>query len=278
MDITCLAFLDDYMTPSRDHDTINHVLEAMRSYGEKWDVRWALDKFRVLSFNSDPGDETWTYEHTTIRAVTQHKYLSVIHSTKKPFWNAHFSEKLMVAQYLFFSLRKSGLLGGRNAPGASLNVVRRMIWQAIDHGRATARSLDYGHGTIRKKLAAFQISVLREVLGLSKSAPILAILGESGDLPDAWRERWKQMQIAKQMLSADPSSIAHKVAQEANTAVPKIGIFLRISKVLADHDDRKRDIADFESKKEIKTWIARRAADEWMRGIAASTRLFKTYA
>ena len=204
--------------------------------------------------------------------------MGVIHSTKRPYWKAHYAEKLRTALFLLYNLRSAGLIGGRNSPAAALGVVRSMIWQTMDYGRATARSLDGDHAGVRKKLEAFQISVLREVLGLSKSAPKLAVFGESGDLPDAWRERRKQMSIAFQMITAESSSVAHRVAMEASSASPKVGLFLRVSNLLAEHDIEARDITDFKNKTEISNWIARRASTEWKEDIAASTRLIDTYA
>ena len=95
----------------------------------------------------------------------------------------------MVATLLLCALRSAGLIGGRNAPGQSLGIIQSMVWQTIDHGRATAHSEEVGHGQVRKQLEAFQVAALREILGLSKVAPKLALFGETGDLPDRWRER-----------------------------------------------------------------------------------------
>ena len=278
VEIMCLSFLDDYMTPTIEDKVINRVLETLRKYGEKWDVTWAPSKFNVLNFNVDPERDALKYGHVPVSAITHHKYLGVIHSTKRPYWKAHYAEKLRTALFLLYNLRSAGLIGGRNSPAAALGVVRSMIWQTMDYGRATARSLDGDHAGVRKKLEAFQISVLRKVRGLSKSAPKLAVFGESGDLPDAWRERRKQMSIAFQMITAESSSVAHRVAMEASSASPKVGLFLRVSNLLAEHDIEARDITDFKNKTEISNWIARRASTEWKEDTAASTRLIDTYA
>ena len=39
VEIACVAFLDDYMTPTRDARVINKVLEALRDYGARWNVQ-----------------------------------------------------------------------------------------------------------------------------------------------------------------------------------------------------------------------------------------------
>jgi hypothetical protein len=277
VEVTCLGFLDDYLTPSRKKETINEALETLRLYGQKWDVRWATEKFTVLSFNSTAEDYTWFYGDVEVSAATQHKYLGVVHSTKKPYWKAHFTEKRMVATLLLCALRSAGLIGGRNAPGQSLGIIQSMVWQTMDHGRATAHSEEVGHGQVRKQLEAFQVAALREILGLSKVAPKLAVFGETGDLPDRWRERRKQLLIGRQMLDSDRSSLPYRVAAEANSAIPKRGLFLRIQNIFESYEGKGRDISDFENKEEIKRWISRRASEEWQRDVAKSTRLFDTY-
>ncbi len=273
VEITCLAFLDDYVTPTRNPRIIDGVLETLREYGNRWDVHWAIKKFRVLCYDIPAGDQGWTYEGSPVHATDHHKYLGVTHSTKKPYWVAHLTEKLGVALFILFGL----LIGGRNAPGAALGVVRSMVWQVLDYGRATAPSATRGHAQIRSKLEAFQLKTLREILGLSNSAPILAVYGESGDLPDIWRERRKQLQIAFQMLSSPQTSLPRKVAREADTAVPKVGLFLRVSEILANHGGTQLRIEDFKSKTEIRRWIDRAAEEEWRGGIAQSSRLTSTY-
>jgi hypothetical protein len=133
VEIACLGFLDDYMTPSRSEEVIGRVLETMRGYSVRWDVHWAISKFRVLCFNTAPATSGWAYEGTPVQTTDQHKYLGVIHSTKKPYWHAHHTEKLAVACFLIVKLRAAGLMGGRNAPGAALEVVRSMVWQVPSH-------------------------------------------------------------------------------------------------------------------------------------------------
>ena len=107
VDLTCLAFLDDDLTPTRDHKIVNEVLGCMQRYGKKWDINWAMDKFRVLSFNTIPSETTWAFANASVAPVTQHKYLGVIHMTQKPFWRAHYTEKIAVAQFILHGLRKA---------------------------------------------------------------------------------------------------------------------------------------------------------------------------
>jgi hypothetical protein len=265
------------MTPSRSEEVIGRVLETMRGYSVRWDVHWAISKFRVLCFNTAPATRGWAYEGTPVQTTDQHKYLGVIHSTKKPFWHAHHTEKLAVACFLIVKLRAAGLMGGRNAPGAALEVVRSMVWQVLDYGRATAPTSTRGHSQIRKKLEALQLRVLREILGLSNSAPKLAVYGETGDLPDSWREKKKQMQIAFRMLNSDQSSIPYRVAREAHAASPKVGLFLRVSQILAEQEGEMKTIDEFKSKAEINRWISRAASGEWKRGVLLSSRIIDTY-
>jgi len=143
-----------------------------------------------------------------------------------------------------------------------------MVLQVLDYGRATAPTSTRGHSRIRKKLEALQLRVLREILGLSNSAPKLAVYGETGDLPDSWREKKKQMQIAFRMLNSDQSSIPYRVAREAHAASPKVGLFLRVSQILAEQEGETKTIDEFKSKAEINRWISRAASGEWKRSPA----------
>jgi hypothetical protein len=147
-----------------------------------------------------------------VQTAKQHKYLGVIHNTQK------------------------NVL-------AALEIVRSMVWQILDYGRAMAPSSARGHAHIRKKLEALQLRVLREILGLSSSSPKLAVYGESGDLPDTWRERRKH-----QMLASDKTSLPYRVAKEANEASPKVGLLYEVSVTLATLGEPGRSVESFRNK------------------------------
>ena len=277
VEIACVAFLDDYMTPTRDARVINKVLEVLRDYGARWDVQWAVTKFRVLRFNGAKSDISWVFDGTPVQTTERHKYLGVTHSTNKPYWTDHYSEKLGVAYFLIVRLRAVGLIGGRNTPAAALEIIRSMVWQMLDYGRATAPSSARGHAQIRKKLEGLQMKVLREILGLSSSSPKLAVHGEYGDLPDIWRERRKQLQIANQMMTSDSTSLPYRVAKEANEASPKVGLLHEVGVILTTLGEPGRTVESFRNKDEVNKWVSRAATAEWRRGVSQSTRLCDTY-
>ena len=62
------------------------------------------------------------------------------------------------------------------------------------------------------------MKTLREVLGVSDSAPKLGVLGETGDLPDRWREILRQIMLAHQMWLAPPGSLPKEIATAALNA------------------------------------------------------------
>ena len=89
---------------------------------------------------------------------------------------------------------------------------------------------------VAKKLEAFQMNTLREILGISKYSAKQGVLGELGELRDVWRERKRQLLVAKQMLSAPKGSLLWALANEGQNASPKLGIF----KLVESFFDRSR--------------------------------------
>ncbi len=88
--------------------------------------------------------------------------------------------KLAAAFLTRLELRRAGLIGGRNAPADSLEIVRAMLctWSTIDHGRGVASSQGPKCKAIAKALNSFQLETLREILGVSKSCRIAGVRGE----------------------------------------------------------------------------------------------------
>ena len=104
---------------------------------------------------------------------------------------------------------------------------------------------------------------LKEVLGASASAARLGVIGESGDLPDIWRERQRQMLVARQMLRAPAGSLPRRMAEGARSGEVKLGIFRLVAEILCEQQTV-RDISSFDSKKSIKEWVRRQATKEWL--------------
>ena len=236
-----------------------------------------MDKFHVLCINAIDAPQKWPFEGGWIESVTSIKYLGVIFEGGLKKWHAHFHEKMAVARFVAFGLRAAGLLGGRNPPAVSLQIVRSMVWATLDHGRAAASSQGPGHEPIAKKLETFQMSLLREVLGLSASARKDGVLGETGELPDVWRERKKQLLVAFQMIHAPEGSLPARIAKAAISACPRRGLFATVELWLANLDTKGRTILDFKSKGDIKQWIWTQASDEWKHRVKESTSLRGTY-
>ena len=128
---------------------------------------------------------------------------------------------------------------------------------------------------MQAKLEIFQLRLLKEILGVSTSAVRTGVFGETGDLPDIWRERQRQLLSARQMLKAPPGSLPGSVARATQSGEGMLGIF-RLAKILEEQGEV-RDIASFASKKSIKSWVWRHASREWLTKAKASTRVGGTY-
>ena len=161
------------------------------------------------------------------------KYLGV-HFDPLRGWSNHFATKRVAGLLARIELRRAGLIGGKNAPADSLEVVRAMIWSVIDYGRGVASSQGPKCKTVAKSLDIFQLETLREILGVSKSCRVAGVRGELGEIPDLWRERKRQLLTARQMLNSPRGSLMEQIARQANRASPKLGIFRVVHKFLEE--------------------------------------------
>ena len=273
--VTCGTFLDDSWIPTREQHIVREVLQALASYGERWAQLWAVNKFKVINFSSTKCPAQWMFRNHWVDTVTEARVLGVLfHATRG--WVPHFAEKLGVARFVAAGLRRAGLLGGRNPPAACLVTVRAMVWATLDYGRIVANLRDPGHKGIQAKIELFQFQILREVLGVSSKAHKLGVIGESGELLDIWRERQRQMLGARQMLKAPPGSLPRRMAEAAQHAEAKLGLFRLVAEILEEQKEV-RDISSFGSKGDIRGWIRKQATQEWRQSVRASSRLMCTY-
>ena len=171
----------------------------------------------------------WLFREQWIDSVTACKYLGV-HFDPVEGWGPHFAKKKAAAILTRLELRRAGLFGGRNAPADSLEVARAR--STIDHGRGVVSSQDHKCKAIAKALDAFQLETLREILGVSKSCRIAGVRGKLGEIPDLWRERKRQMSVARQMLTSPRGGLMEQIARQANNATPKLGIFRTVQNFL----------------------------------------------
>lgn len=272
---SCVSFLDDTCTPSRDHAVIRKVLQSLADYGDRWSQEWAHSKFKVLNIGSAECPKQWSFKDYWVDTVDQAKILGIIFHASRG-WIPHFAEKLGVAAYVLRELRLAGFIGGRNPPSKCLTTVRAMVWAVLDHGRAVANLRDPRHGGIKAKLEKFHFKTLREVLGVSSKAPKLGVTGELGELTDIWRERQKQLLVAKQMLRAPHGSLPQRMADVARQGEAKLGIFRLAAEILNDQQAG-IDISWFNSKRSIKKWVREWASKEWLQRAQASPSLGATY-
>ena len=206
--------------------------------------------------------------------MTTCKYLGV-HFDPKLGWGPHFAKKRAAALLVRLVLRRAGLLGGKNAPADSLEVARSVLWATIDYGRGVASSQGPRCKAVAKALDSFHLETLREILGVSSHSVVAGVRGETGEIPDCWRERMRQLLVARQMLTSPRGGLMERIANQANRASPKLGIFRIVDDFLVE--TKGPPLEDFRSKREIKKWIANKASQEWKARVEGSSRLARTY-
>jgi hypothetical protein len=128
---------------------------------------------------------------------------------------------------------------------------------------------------VAKTLDAFQLETLREILGVSKTCRKAGVRGELGEIPDRWRERIRQLLVARQMLRAPSGGLMEQIARQANSASPKLGVFRIVHSFLEATGGPL--LEDFRSKGAIKRWIYTKALQEWKAKVDESSCLSRTY-
>ena len=273
-ELTCSIYLDDSMIPSHSEDVMRRTLLCLEEYGDRWSQHWSTTKFKMLCMNVSSPPEQWLFKGTWFDTVQAARYLG-IHFDPRGGWGPHFAKKRAAALLLRLELRRAGLFGGKNSPADSLEVARSKLWATIDYGRGTASSQGSKCKTIAKALDSFHLETLREILGVSSTSRKAGVRGETGEIPDAWRERKRQLLTARQMLAAPKGGQMEKVAREANAGTPKLGIFRVVNEFLEEHAGPK--IETFRNKMEIKRWVLTKASEEWKTKVTNSSTLARTY-
>lgn len=277
VEITCATFLDDSVVPTLSEPAARAALRALGDYGLRWSQQWSTPKFKMMCVNVTDPPLQWPSGNHWFDTVTATRYLGVYFDTVDG-WGGHFAMKRAAAILARLELRRAGLFGGRNAPLDSLEVAKAMLWATVDYGRGVASSQGHGCGRAAKALDAFHIGTLREILGVSGCSVKAGVRGELGEIPDVWRERKRQLLVARQMLTSPEGSLMERLARHANASSPKLGIFRTVEKFLQGCSEPTHRLEeDFKSKRAIKDWIHMMASGEWRARIAGSMRLENTY-
>ena len=272
--ITCLVYMDDWVIFAKSDTVTLAVLRALFDYGARWSQSWALDKFNILCFNRPNHPNIWPFGSDTFSSKSHEKWLSVTFSVDFS-WKLHFQSKIKTAYFTTHRMWESGLLGGRNIPAISLDIVQRVVWASLDYGRASTNSEAPGHKTIRDRLALLQAKTLRQVLDSTKSCPRDALFGETGDIPDFWRERRKILNMCHLLLSTPPDSIPGRLA--LSTLEAKIGLMHRGSLLLSELGLPSDTFLRQNAKTLIKQAVLSAVTVEWRLKIQQQHRLALTY-
>ncbi len=118
----------------------------------------------------------------------------------------------------------------------------------IDYGRGVASSQDPRCKAVAKALDSFHLETLREILEVSSHSVVAGVR-----IPDCWRERTRQLLVARQILTSPRGGLMERIANQANRASPKLGIFRIVDDFLVE--TKGPPLEDFRSKGEIKKWI-----------------------
>jgi len=276
--VVCIIFLDDFVLPLDSPEHVRSTLTALWKYGEKWDVSWAVDKFRVLPYNVRNPQAAWRFGPVErVPTESTEKYLAV-HFDISGSWKLHYSKKLTAANLTRREIRQAGLLGGANAPAASLQVVRAVVWPKVDYARPATNINGVGYAMLRRKLDAFTTSTLRWALGASPQSVIAGVIGESGEYTDQQRGDLATLLMVVRMINAPAGSPAYEIIRRC-MRLPRKSIAKRAEDILVRMGlGRKMQVVwAQDAKSRIKAEMRKFAENEWKGEVRESARLQHTY-
>ena len=137
-----------HLIPLDDKEHVQVILDQMQRYGNKWDIIFAPEKFKVLAFG-DINEHFFYLGETKKASERTEKYLSLIIDTKGN-WREHFRQNIKNANSALGALLGAGLLGGSQPVHKALDVAKATVWTIVDSGRLATNYLSESKITRRK--------------------------------------------------------------------------------------------------------------------------------
>ena len=182
--IHSLMFADDVVILANSTEEVQKSLDALLEYCDKWALSVNIDKTKIMRFGRGKR-ETFKYNGQSIAITDQYKYLGIILSSTR--WGFSYSKAIhrlceQAKRESFSMVRKlQSRLSGKLDPETLLHVFDVAITPILTYNAeiwlhsATRTSLNM--------LEKISLSYCKYVLGVGKSTPTAAILGELGRYP-----------------------------------------------------------------------------------------------
>ena len=266
--------MDDLAIPLQSEQQVRDTLQTLYVYSTNWALSFSPEKTKVLCFNVVNPPIAWQFGSTQIPTVHSETCLSVVFTDDRK-WFEHYETKLAKANKAVNILRGSGLIGGKQPVNAVSALVQAKVWPKLDNGRAVADISGRGYKTLRNKIDSFLINLGREILGLSKSAIIDAVLGELG-----WTLNSSRAELLRQrLLTTFASSPQGSLPSLIYNVVTSIPVESRPPLFSQRTDAQNVFQYDFSQngKRHLKRQFREWASNEWADRVADQPRLIPAY-
>jgi hypothetical protein len=212
--LTHLSYADDIVIISDTPEGLQSNINALHTFCCKWHLIVNASKTKVLEYSNSNLKSVFSYNSTNIEQVDTYKYLGQVISNKRNPYREMWEYLSTQAQKALFTLKsdtKESL--GYIPPQLAISMFDTYIRPILDYN-----SEIWSNVKPIPEIEAIQLTYLKNVLGVRKQTPTLAIYAETGRFP----------LITRQKLS----TIKYWARSETMTADSKLRHCLNIQKQL----------------------------------------------
>ena len=177
--IRTLMFADDVAIVASTPDDLQVALNALKEYTEVWGLKVNKDKTKVMVFGT-PERSVFQFDGAEVEQVSSYRYLGLHFYNKGPQGIRCLAERAKRGMFMLLGHLK-WLRQGKLDPGILLHIFDTMVKPIFEYNAEI-----WVHNINKPILAMLeriQLRFCKYVLGVGRSTPTLAVLGELGRYP-----------------------------------------------------------------------------------------------
>ena len=175
-DLRLLLYADDMIIISDTPFHLQQMLNKLNEYCNRWSLNVNIDKTKITVFRNGgylKKNESWKYDNRPLEIVSCYKYLGV-HITSRGIWTECQKSKADQANKVLFSLKTIFKQFYNLQPNILMKIFDSKILPILHYG---SEVWGFHEG---KNVDLVHTKYCKFILGVNKSVPNIAVLGELG--------------------------------------------------------------------------------------------------
>ena len=218
---SCLKFADDLTLMSTSKEGLQKCLNNLESYCDKWKLKINTKKTKVLIFNRQGSLITkhpFLYKQKRIEVVREYKYLGFVFACSGS-TNAGITNLINQAKKAWFSIQHYLSSSKNKNIDTYLKLFDSLVKPILLYAcEAWADSLKIDNNIknllLKNKLEKFQLTVLKQLLTVSRKTTNLSILLELGRYPITINMQYQAIKYFLRMSYLDKDRLLYKSYEE----------------------------------------------------------------